>query len=338
MSQNNIRNPGTGPVRKQKQNQQLIVGVAPVDSRQSNRVAEASSKSAKDNGKPFKAVNAAKHVGKHFDSRGKTTAKYIKVISSPPTSHAALERINAWITSQAKNIDDTEFYSCKTCGNTELTICACHIGDTVKSVKCDTPDVFPTPMHPTISGSRTMHFLSPIKIFAGENIARFDARTINNDSIFDELNNSQISDEFIIEPMYNYIRLYQSYSYASRRERYIHSQKLAHKFLELKKIKPENLTPLQVNCIQVTIQRSTDQVENALLSAETSPTRARYFPRAWLGNWFVLLLFTLIVTPFHVCIWAVRTAKYLLLQPSVWLLVVLLVCWNQQALLWSLIE
>lgn len=227
---------------------------------------------------------------KHFDSVGGCTSKYIRIKSSPPTTQSALDAANIWIATNSKSIDDREQYYCPECGQVELTICGCHLKPQQPQVNIAPPEpcLFPRPVKTTFEVTYENGW------FHETTSDKFDAKKLNNASMFD-MDNSVLSDEYICAPMYNYIRLHMSGKYGSRTEKYTHCHKLALKFLELKKTKPEELSTLQTNMVLVTVQRVTDQIENSWISKELDPTPNRYFPRAWLRNWWLILFVRLVL-------------------------------------------
>jgi len=240
---------------------------------------------------------------KHFDSAGGCTLKYIRIKNNLPVTQAALDAANIWILNNSKSIDESEQYYCPTCGQVELTVCGCHIKPQETQVPKAAPEqgLFPRPL-------RTEYVVDYERGWFHETRSdEFDANTINNASMFD-MDNSVIHDDMVCVPMYNYIRLHMSMRYGSRSEKYTHCHKLALKFLELKKTKAEELTTLQTNMVLVTVQKVTDQIENSWLSAEVNPTPIRHFPRAWLRNWWLLLVVRLVII-------SLTLTKWFLLKP-----------------------
>lgn len=235
---------------------------------------------------------------KHYDSVGGCTSKYIRIKNSLPSTQAALDNANIWIANNSKSIDDNEQYYCSTCGQVAMTICDCHLQflKTPPPKPVAEPVLFPRPLETHFKRDYEGGWFHEVRS------DEFDAKRINNASMFD-MDNSSIQDDHICEPMYNYIRLHMSLRYGSRSEKYTHCHKLALKFLELKKTKPEELTTLQTNMVLVTVQRVTDQIENSWLSKELDPTPYRHFPRAWLRNWWLIRCVRLVLLTMTIINW-----------------------------------
>jgi hypothetical protein len=128
-----------------------------------------------------------------------------------------------------------------------------------------------------------------------------------------------IGDEQLIQPLYNYITLNMQTSYCSngldqRPLRLAHCHRLAHRYLELKKLDGRVLIDTAFKSrVMFTIQRSADNAENDFLYQYVDPNA--HFSRAWLwkfARYFAVMIVGVILLVnaldlFYVAVAALRS-------------------------------
>lgn len=273
MSSKTQKKPGSRPVRKGKQNDQLIVRR---DAGKSKR-GHSSQKQIRNDLQRDVARNIMVYTH---------TRWYCKAIEAGFSNLAALDKFREHVARLLDQIDPACVPVCRDCGTSDIYLCDCRIiGEALKgvTVNVDEDDSIDLLVPQVVNFERKFTwFEGVLKLFYRPT---FNPKT-NNNHFLAGYNNSSLHDDFQWDGMASFIRLNLNTSYVvdnkDRRDlRLAHAHKLAHRYMDVIKLREsERVKPEFVSRVIHTVQRVTDGAENPMLYAHTNPTHNLIFPWA----------------------------------------------------------
>lgn len=247
--------------------------------------------------KPQKSKATAKaQIGNKIEaeeSKFKMTTQYLKLIEREYTDKKQLDRANAWVKANIKDLDPSRMHVCTTCDDgADFNICACHLKIITTQTVVDDNAAF-----------RTRHWEKPLGRLTNDiyNVMGWDKPSFYPEQPYNKklrgFENKHIHPSFIIPKLYSYISVNMntcypnSYGIEDRDLRIEHCRRLALRYAELHSLDVTDL--LVANRIKHTVQRVCDQQENAMLY-EKDDSLDQSFLQAWLPRtlqgWLMLSL------------------------------------------------
>lgn len=202
----------------------------------------------------------------------RSTDMYQRGCSAGFKTQAALDRFNDWVRANLDTIDPSKIPVCGECGSCDLLLCNHFVVPVSVNTEHNGVLVVQAPIKTKFYFQ--FHFIDGIKKMLLW--PEFDLKKQNN-TLAGGFDNADIDDENLIPELYNHIKLKLQTSYMvngkdDRALRLAHAQRIAHKWIDMKKINPDDDT-LLTNRIMFTIQRTCDNAESAVLYKKTDPTK-----------------------------------------------------------------
>jgi len=252
--------------------------------------------------KPQNSKATAKaQIGKKIEleeSKFRMTTQYLKLIEREYTDQKQLDRANAWVKANIKDLDPSKMYVCTTCDDgADFNICGCHLKIVTTQTVVDDNAVF-----------RSRHWQKPLGNLTNDvyNIMGWDKPSFYPEQPYNRkisgFENKHIHPDFIIPKLYSYVSVNMntcypnSYGFEDRDLRLEHCRRLALRYAELHSLDVTDL--LVANRIKHTVQRVCDQQENAMLYERDEINQS--FWKAWLPRtplgWLILFLLCVLAT------------------------------------------
>lgn len=255
--------------------------------------------------KPSHGESHDQHVKREL-TQYRLTEQYRTICAKSIRSPAELDRANALLRGIQGSVDPNAFHVCLECERaTDYELCACVI--TVPQQQ----GADPLPVNPHADIGHLNYVAEPAG-FVKRGLywlmdwekPEYHLEQQNNQQL-SGFSNSIISDQKLMPDLYNYIVNNMNVSYAvhgveQRNLRLEHAKRLASKYVEANNIDVTKDTVMSVR-MRFTIQRATDQAENAMLYRETTPGQSfgqAWFPQSLVAWWRFTMLLCLIVPVF----------------------------------------
>lgn len=231
-------------------------------------------------------------------SKYKMTAQYLKLLDKTYTDQAQVDRANAWIMANKRELDPAKMYVCTDCDDgDDFRICSCHI----KTVVNPAAPVDENAAFRGIALRKPVNwFQNDVYRLMGWQPPMYQPESVSNKHLYG-FNNSYIPERFVDPKLFSYITVNMNASYPNshgfddRELRLEHCRRLALRYADQHNL---DLTDLVVSGrIKHTVQRACDQSVNDMLYEKTDDIS---FWKAWspttFQGWFVLFLILLIIS------------------------------------------
>jgi len=268
----------------------------------------------------------------------RSTEKYRAICAKKIHNAAGLDRANALIRQIQHSVDPNEFHVCLECDRiADYELCPCVIAAVPPQQQPP-----PLPIDPHANIGHLGYVAEPAGLVKRAAYWLFDWEKpeyhlpLQNNQKLSGFSNSIISDQKLMPSLYNYIVNNLNISYAvngveQRNLRLEHAKRLASKYVETNNIDVTEDTVMSVR-MRFTIQRATDQAENAMLYRETTPGQSfgqAWFPQSLVAWWRFMMLLCLIVLVFGTLIsWLSPTTIVARLLCAIVFRVVKTILWN----------